>query len=392
MSASTRFLIVLSTIAAAGCLATLPIRSSEPVLVQGKGEDGAFLNGFFPIAVFGQPVESFAKWKGRGINTLVEVPQNHDASTWDRAARERGFRIIRRPLNPPSADIGRKDLLAWSHWDEPDAAGRAPEWTPAIEKVAAEWRRIDPNRKIYINFAGPDISWFTTRGDAYSRNYSSFYPRLIASADWVANDIYPNGGWLNDGHKGRRGDTTLIGEPMKAIRRLTNKPQFVYIEASEIEQGNVPGARCPTSNQMRSQIWYAITQGARGIVYFPAVVGKRGFNFDGAPSELVSEMTRQNADLAQLGPVLQTAINPTQVSVSASSGVSVGWRISRGMVYVIAVNPTDSPLSNVNISVKGAKTESATLFGSNEKVKQLSGQLVDSFAPHGVRIYVLPVE
>ncbi len=266
------------------------------------GRNELFLNGVFPIGVFSQPEQSFAKWKARGINTILETPQGHDPLSWDRAAQTAGLYVIRRPMQNPRQDIGRKDLLAWSHWDEPDAAGRIVEWTPMFEKTAAEWRAIDPNRKIFINFAGPDLSWFTTRNDAYSKNYASHYPRLIASADWMANDLYPCGGWLNQSHAPRRGDITLLGEPIKILKGLTSKPQFAFIEASEIERGNVAGARCPTAAEFRAEIWYAITQGVRGLFYFPAVVGKSGFQFDGAPAAIVSEMTKQNAVISKIAP------------------------------------------------------------------------------------------
>lgn len=180
-----------------------------------------FLNGFFPIGVFSQPLESLPKWKERGINTLLEVPQNHDPVAWDRTAQQFGFRIIRRPLGDGKADKGRKDLLAWSHWDEPDAAGRAPQWTPAFERTFKEWRQMDPTRKVFLNLAGPDVSWFLSRTDSYSKEYASYYPRLLAVTDWVANDLYPSGGYLNQAHASRRGDITLLADPIKAIRRLT---------------------------------------------------------------------------------------------------------------------------------------------------------------------------
>lgn len=361
-----------------------PVSSPAP-----RKGDPLFLDGFFPIGVFSQPVESFSKWKSRGINTLLEVPPRHDPAAWDQAARQAGFRVIRRPLARPQDDIGRKDLLAWSHWDEPDAAGRIFEWTPLFERTYAEWRRIDPQRKIFINFAGPDLSWFTTRSDDYSRRYASHYPRLIATADWVANDLYPSGGWLNDAHRARRGDVTLVGEPIKILKRMTSKPQFAFIEASEIEAGNVPGARAPTSGEMRAQIWLTITLGVRGLFYFPAVVGTRGFRFDGATEELVKEMEAQNRLITRLAPVLQGPVDPDGLSVSAPAPLAVGWRRIEGGGLFILVNTSGQAMKGVEASFKGVSGRATDLV-TGEATPAEGGRLKLDFQAHGVKLLLMP--
>ncbi|MCG9896078.1 MAG: hypothetical protein MH204_11450 [Fimbriimonadaceae bacterium] len=385
-------LLCTGSILLAGCLpATVtsadPPPTAAPAQIEAAGP--LFLDGFFIIGVFSQPVESFGKWKARGINTILEVPQNHDPAAWDRAAQAAGLRIIRRPLANPRADIGRRDLLAWSHWDEPDAAGRIFEWTPLFERTAREWRGIDPNRKIFINFAGPDISWFTQQQDSYSRNYASHYPRLLATADWVANDLYPSGGYLNRAHAPRRGDITLIGEPIRILRQMTDKPQFAFIEASEIEQGNVAGARAPTPPEMRAQIWYAVTLGVRGLFYFPAVVGTRGFSFDGATPDLVAEMTRQNALLSRLGPILQSEVDPKSIQVQAPAPLAVGWRRGRDADLVIVVNTRGQAVRGAAISVRGVRGSQATDLATNRTLPIQNGTITENLDPHGVRLYLV---
>jgi len=352
----------------------------------------AFLDGFFPIGVFSQPLESFAKWKERGINTLLEVPMNHDPVAWDRAAQQSGLRIIRRPLGDGRGDIGRRDLLAWSHYDEPDAAGRIFTWTPAFEKTFAEWRRIDPNRKVFLNLAGPDVSWFLTRTDQYSRNYASYYPRLLAVTDWVANDLYPAGGYLNKAHASRRGDITLIAEPIKLLRKLTDKPQFAFIELSEIEAGNVVGARCPTLEEVRAQIWYAIVHGVRGLFYFPAVVGKNGFQFDGAPPSLVAEIKKQNALITRLAPILQGQINPSEFTVTVPEPLEAGWRKGGSSVLLFVVNPRRYAIPAAEITVKGVDATTATLVSESGSLAVVGGKFRDSFAPLGVKVYEISIK
>ncbi|HLO98488.1 MAG TPA: hypothetical protein VK171_07830 [Fimbriimonas sp.] len=358
-----------------------------PPPVQAGGSKGLFLDGVFPIGVFSQPEQSFAKWKGRGINTILETPQGHDPVSWDNAARAAGLYVIRRPMKDPRQDIGRKDLLAWSHWDEPDAAGRISQWTPMFEKTASEWRAIDPSRRIFINFAGPDLSWFTTRSDAYSKEYASYYPRLLNTADWIANDLYPCGGWLNQAHAPRRGDITLLGEPIRILKSMTNKPQFAFIEASEVERGNVPGARCPTAAEFKAEIWYAITQGVRGLFYFPAVVGKSGFAFDGMPAELVEVMTQQNAIISRVAPLLQGEIDPAGFGADVPEGVACGWRKSGNSVLVVLVNTRPSGLNGASIRLKGLdKVANGYSHSAGGSVALAGGVLKESFEPFGVRV------
>ena len=395
MKFSIGFALAGVTLLLASCSSQLPTKEtfagSNSALPEPQvAREGLFLDGYFPIGVFSQPEQSFAKWKARGINTILESPQGHDPESWDRAAKAAGLKIIRRPLADPKRDIGRTDLLAWSHWDEPDAAGRAPQWNPLFEKQAAGWRRIDPQRRIFINFAGPDLCWFTSRSDSYSVNYASHYPRLIATADWIANDLYPTGGWLNQAHSPRRGDVSLIAEPLKILKGMTDKPLFAFLEASEVEKGNVLGARCPTPAEMRAQIWLTLVHGARGIFYFPAIVGTTGFQFDGAPPEIVAEMQRQNGHLAKLGPLLQSEINPKSSKVKAESSINLGWRQSGKSLLILAVNPERREVKGFEVST-GVPTASASgqevLTG--QVVRITNGRMMLDFEPLGVKVLLI---
>lgn len=360
---------------------------AQVTIDQPAGKSKLFLNGVFPIGVFSQPVESFAKWKSRGINTILETPQNHDPIAWDRAAQSAGFFVIRRPMQDPRQDIGRKNLLAWSHWDEPDAAGRIAEWTPMFERTAAEWRAIDPTRPIFINFAGPDLSWFTTRTDSYSRTYASHYPRLLATADWVANDLYPSAGWLNQAHAPRRGDITLLGEPIKILKQMTSKPLFAFIEASEIERGNVAGARCPTAAEFKAQIWYALCEGVRGLFYFPAVVGKSGFRFDGAPPEIVDAMVEQNSLITKIAPLLQAEINPKGFSAEVPDGIATGWRKSGKSVLLILVNTRNQAVGSTTIRLRGLDgVTSGKPITPGPPATITAGTVTESFPPLATRV------
>ena len=63
-----------------------------------------FLDGFFPIGVFGQPANMLETWRDRGCNTMLEIPQGQDQAAWDLEAQRLGLRMIRRPIADPDDD------------------------------------------------------------------------------------------------------------------------------------------------------------------------------------------------------------------------------------------------------------------------------------------------
>src|SRR3954469_24226582 len=58
----------------------------------------------FIIGVWYQPIDSFAKWKARGINTLVGYESNGNTVSreqWTAAARKAGLSYIIKPTGDP---------------------------------------------------------------------------------------------------------------------------------------------------------------------------------------------------------------------------------------------------------------------------------------------------
>ena len=338
--------------------------------VVGVINDNLFLDGFFPIGVYVQWVDSFDKWKGRGINTLVGVPDGNDANLWSSEARSKGLKMIRGPVNE-TADANDPMLIAWDTGDEPELNG-----TSASE-VVADYNRLKavaPNKPVFVNFAGGFVlEW---QGDCNASCYAQYLP----GADWVSSDIYPVAGWGSS-------DIGAVGRAVKTLASWDpNKPQFAFIATGDQNLPWAQGLGGPTPDQVRAEIWDAIINGARGYAYFP--VGLSPWSWDTTPTNVASEMTKQNGIVTSLAPILQSRINPTNINATVSTPLEVAWRMSQNEAYFIILNLSDTAKSNQSISLDGiGSVGSATVYQENRTVSIINGRITDNFAPYAVHIY-----
>jgi len=109
---------------------------------------------FFPIGVWSQPVYSFATWKARGVNTMVNYESEGGTVSidqWSNAVDALGLYQIRQPRGNPALDIKETSLLAWMNNDEPDVNG------VGLSVLAAnytKWKAVDPGMPIFTNLSG----------------------------------------------------------------------------------------------------------------------------------------------------------------------------------------------------------------------------------------------
>ena len=251
----------------------------------------------FLIAVFSQPLSSFAKWKSRGINTLVShEPEGGRVkkSDWEAAATAAGLFFMDYPADDDAQlkiEAAQPYRLAFMQDDEPDLT-RTPNtdrtnadgWTKP-ELCAARYARCKaaaPNLPVLVNFAGTAVT-----PDAYPGNKHLPY---IAAADWLAHDWYvKNKNW-------QRYPVDLIGKAMDRLALWSdNKPQFAFIECSD--QKISPLGRAPTPDEMEQEVNLAVAKGAKGIIYFPQRPPP-GFQYDAMSPDLVDRLISINTRLA----------------------------------------------------------------------------------------------
>lgn len=370
-----------------------PSRTAEAeILVETPGAGGGlFLDGMFLIGVYAPPPTDFARWKARGINTVVDVPDgDFPVADWDSTAKAQGLKQIRGPMTngnnkatpTPAADIGNTSLLAWAHIDEPNNFCQTAVTPAAILAEFNAWKAIDPGRIVFTGFSGGDITDCPHTAQ-WTRDYASY----LSGTEWIANDRYPVSGYWDNSWPSL--DLTRMTDPMDQIAAWTDKPQFTYIESSRINQ--TAAARGVSPDQLRAEIWLAVAHGARGIIYFPELVGNNPFAFDGTTAAVATEMTKQNGILAALASVLQGPLDPAGLAATVPSPLHLTWRSAPSGKYFFVVNPTASAVSSASIVLGGAGgATSATVYGESRSVTLSGAVLVDDFPPYSVHIYEVP--
>jgi hypothetical protein len=250
----------------------------------------------FIIGVFSQPVSSFAKWKSRGINTLVSSePEGGRVKKedWEAAATAAGLFFMDYPSDDDALlpnEAKQTHRLAFMQNDEPDMT-RQPNtgpfgpdgWTkPAILTARyARCKAAAPNLPVFVNFAGTAVTPEYYKGEKHLP--------YIAAADWLAHD------WYVKNRNVDRYPVSLIGKAMDRLAQWSNnKPQFVFIECSD--QKISAQGRAPTPDEVEEEINLAVAKGAKGIIYFPQRPPP-GFQFDAMTPEIIDRITQINARL-----------------------------------------------------------------------------------------------
>jgi hypothetical protein len=278
----------------------------------------------FLIGVWYQPIDSFEKWKARGVNTLVGYESNGNTVSreqWMDAARKAGFSYIVKPTGDAEdakRDAADPNLLAWEQPDEPDGGGNVgPD---VIVQNYKAWKALAPRIPVFVNFDGSRSQW----------RPASDYQQYCQGGDWIAFDYYV----INRGEG--PGAIPKIGERLDKFREWaategkSHKKFFVFIECSDqdlreqdwTKQNDATGTplapkmRGPTAGEMLQEIQLAVDHGASGIVYFPDQIGKGWEGFDGTTPEVEAAMKQVNAKLAGAAKSAppQGAPTPTQPS------------------------------------------------------------------------------
>jgi hypothetical protein len=354
----------------------------EGITVNMTPDNGpAVTSDFFPIGVWTQPVSSFDKWKGRGVNTLVGY--QGDGATmeqWSQAARNRDMYYIRDalPRDRRYLDAADDHLLAWALPDEPEITTRYP--ASDLKNWVEDWKQTDPNKPIWANFSGGYVlRW---QGNVAGPGGYKPYQDLL---DWDSSSIYPVTGWYRpDEHPG-------LDAPGRAIDQLekwsNGHPQFAVLEPSDQElnwiQQDIPG---PTPGQFRAEVWDSIVRGARGVIYFPMSF-KPSFRFDNTSPEVAAEMTATNAKIQSIARVLQSDIDPPTRGLQADAPLEGTWRVVDGKTYYVVLNFSNQAVT-ASMTLQGiGNALSASVHGEGRSVSLVNGTFTDTFGAYSVHVY-----
>jgi hypothetical protein len=390
--------LLLAALLAAGCTSPATGPSGDgpggdgedaldggPADAGGEPEPGdAFLGGFFPIAADYQPHGDFEKWVGRGVNTVIRVPGQDSIGEWTDEANRLGLKMIRQPRGEPSKDLEEDNLLAWHWMDEPELHGVPPS---QLKDFRSRMHEVDPSRPIIVNFWGGGM----LQADDDGCYNGHCYPDYIEHTDWMSDDIYPCNKFACD--------VELVGRMVSKLRRWGERgqPAFAYVETGDFD-GNGSG---PSPRRFAAEVWSAVIRGARGIFYFSARVKvpcDSGclLGYDMTPDDVAEEMTRVNARLTRLAPILQRGIDPDTVSMTGPDAFEIGWRRDPATetYYFLVLNPEETHRDGVSLDLHGLHPAGPVkVVDEGREVAVGEGNLLtDDFDPYELHIYKVPAD
>jgi hypothetical protein len=316
------------------CIAVALCATATALTACGDGSSGRLAPGSgysaqrapFIVGVWLQPSYSFAKWRARGINTVVGFDSLGGMVSyrdWRAELEHQGLYAIRQPQGAPSQDARDPRLLAWMQVDGPDS-GENPTSPAVLQRRYERWKAAARRVPVFLNFCGACV---LARNHAEGR-----YSEWIAASDWVSNDFYPVNSNHPDWIDRFRDPKPPIGVVLDRLRSWSRgKRQIEIVEASD--QGGGSSRRAPTADELRGMVWHSIIHGASGIIYFPQRVD-REFKFDAVPPNLVAEMKRINRSISRLAPVLLSSGQ----RMHAPRPFERATRVQGRRVYTIVLN------------------------------------------------------
>ena len=282
-------------------------------------------------------------------------------------------------------------IIGWLQQDEPDNAQSLPGgkgYGPPIcrpaslrdyESVAqggchaASVPRLRPGRGLGW-MVRPRRSHQSPRG----------LPEYFKGCDIASFDIYP----IADSHPQYAGQLGFVGQGVARLVKWTDgrKPVWNAIECTRINTGVKP-----TPKQVKAEVWIALVNGSRGIVYFCHEFKPKSTDralLDDA--EMLAAVTAINSRIRRLAPALNSPTVMDAVKVESSNqGVPVATMVKKqgGATYVFAVSMKAGE-TNASFTLGGlAAGAEVQVLGENRNVESADGKFQDHFGEWDVHLY-----
>jgi hypothetical protein len=304
---------------------------------------------FFPLIAWEQCPDQWAPNLAQGIDLFAGNPCT-------------GLPSLLTALQGRALAVGTSDdapatgpgLIGWFYPDEADGRGLDAATLPAPPEGGVRFLTLTNH---FYSGAAPLPAG---RG---------MYPGLIAAADVVGFDVYPLQEFCSP---------DLLDEVFDAQQQLValapGKPTFQWIEVREM--------KCPsvqvTQADIRAESWLAIAGGANGLGFFPPDWGAAvGATIHGIATRI-----------RQLGPALVQPALPVAVD-PATSPVRASARELDGALYIVAVNPTSTPVA-VTLHEPDLGDRSVQVLGGPTVIAAKDGAIDDVLPRLAARIYIAP--
>jgi len=326
---------------------------------------------FFPIGIYGLPVEKFSEAKRAGFNTVWTDEVE--------AARRAGLRtIVSRGFQYPgkgrtatiSEDEANRWIIARYLWDEPAQTNASPR--EVFEAHVAE-KRADPYHPTAIVVYRPEN-----------------FPPYASASDILMTDPYPIP------HR----PLSVVSESVRAAREAVRdqKPVWAIIQAFNWmdvsqEAQRIGWARWPTYAEERCMVYLAVINGAKGMLFY-----RYGGHGKHDPNNWRA-LKRVAAELKELSPILLSRTLPQPVSVAVhrpgqtdesdeNKRIEYTLKSHGHRTYLIAANNWPGK-RHVTFSFEKQLRGSVSMPLEKRKIKAESRSFSDVFEPYGVHIYEL---
>ncbi len=377
------------------CVLSVPIPAAEPD--RQPVPPVAWKNGpptderYFPIAVWLQDPKNAARYQAAGINLYVGLWSGPTAGQLAELQKA-GVSVI---CSQNRAALELRDspvIIGWMHGDEPDNAqsrGDGQGYGPPIlpETIVGDYQRIrltDPTRPVLLNL-GQGVAWDNYIGRGVRRNHPEDYVEYARGCDIASFDIYPV---VHDNAE-VAGRLEFVSTGVRRLVQWTQgvKPVWSCIECTHI--GNPQSKATPS--QVRSEVWMALIQGARGLVYFvhqfkPAF--REAALFD--DPEMLAGVTTINRQIRELAPVLNRPSLPDGATVRSASGdTGIAWMLKRkgDTLHLLTVNLRNVPDRGTFV-LRGLKGASEIeVLDEARHLTAKEGGFTDDYKPYEVHLY-----
>ncbi|HEY3297269.1 MAG TPA: hypothetical protein VGK34_01335, partial [Armatimonadota bacterium] len=263
-------------------------------------------------------------------------------------------------------------VLAWYLNDERPKS-LAPQLEGYYQSVAAN----DPNHPCYIVLCNmPEVKYFTNTTDIMGVDpYPVPSSPLTTVSDWTDT--------AQSAVKGKQ-PVWMVLQAFAWYQYSSSNPDRGHIPTPE----ELATGRAPTYAEDRCMTYLALTQGAKGIIYYCY------YDLRVLPQyqEMWTGMKSIAAEVKTLSPMLLSPSDLGAVTYSPSSAnIHTKLKQYNGQLYLMAVNP-DSTACTVTFNLRNKLTyQTTTMFENGRRpifnVRQ--GTLTDTFQPQEVHVYNL---
>ena len=360
-----------------------------------------FPDDVFPLAVWLQQPVHAQNYKNLGINLYVGLwkgPTSAQLATLKQA----GMPVICEQNEIGLSDRYRDIIIGWLQQDEPDNAqpligkvgmtrlGWGSPVSPAeMQERYRAMRLRDPSRPIFLNL-GKGVAWDPWKGRGSRTGRPEDYPQYVKAGDIVSFDIYP----AAETDPALAGRLEVVAGGVKRLAAWAGPDRTVWSTIGASRVKNPDGVVNP--EQIRSQVWMSIINGARGIVYFvhqfqPRFVEATWFE----SPDIAAAVRRINAEVQSLAKAILSPASSDIASIALrdenrkpvpTANIAVTSRRQGCQLYVFAASLSNKPL-RAGIHLRQAPA-TLDVIGEDRRLPAQGNGFEDDFEPYAVHLYV----